>query len=242
MKNPDVLNRKDLSNLAKLSIEAGGSISKLKIPSSESLGDGLTNGSILLHEGKWLLNLRRVGYLLYQSENKQTFPSPFGPLVYYNPEDDIVLRTTNYICELDAETYEIRKWAKADTSKLDVPPMWDFVGLEDARLQFWDNKLYQTGVRRDTTTNGEGRMELSTVEMKSPSSCKEIERVRIAPPDPRTHAQGGSYCEKNWMPINDMPYHYVKWTNQKEVVKVDLGTLSSETVYLSKKTTGTKRE
>lgn len=230
MKNPDVLNRKDLSNLAKLSIEAGGSISKLKIPSSESLGDGLTNGSILLHEGKWLLNLRRVGYLLYQSENKQTFPSPFGPLVYYNPEDDIVLRTTNYICELDAETYEIRKWAKADTSKLDVPPMWDFVGLEDARLQFWDNKLYQTGVRRDTTTNGEGRMELSTVEMKSPSSCKETERVRIAPPDPRTHAQGGSYCEKNWMPINDMPYHYVKWTNPTEVVKVNPKTKSSEVV------------
>ena len=230
MKNPDVLNRKDLSNLAKLSIEAGGSISKLKIPSSESLGDGLTNGSVLLHEGKWLLNLRRVGYLLYQSENKQTFPSPFGPLVYYNPEDDIVLRTTNYICELDAETYEIRKWAKADTSKLDVPPMWDFVGLEDARLQFWDNKLYQTGVRRDTTTNGEGRMELSTVEMKSPSSCKETERVRIAPPDPRTHAQGGSYCEKNWMPINDMPYHYVKWTNPTEVVKVNPKTKSSEVV------------
>ena len=195
MNNPDKTNRKTLSNLCKLSLDHGGNISKLTIPSSESLGDGLTNGSLLYHNNKWLLNLRRVGYLLYHSENNQKFPSPWGPLVYLNPEDDCVLRTINYVCELDS-SFEIAKTFKTDTSLLDVKPLWEFIGLEDARLQYWNNKLYQTGVRRDTTTNGEGRMELSTI-TKVGNTYKELDRVRITPPDPRSNAKGGSYCEKN---------------------------------------------
>jgi hypothetical protein len=43
---------------------------------------------------------------------------------------------------------------------------------------------------------------------------KEVERYRIEPPTK-------SYCEKNWMPILDMPFHYVKWTSPTEVVKVN---------------------
>lgn len=225
MKNPDFLNQKDISNLCKMALEAGGAVTKLKIPSSVSKGDGLTNGSVLFHDGEWLLNLRRVGYLLYQSENTQQFPSPYGPLVYLNPEDDIVLRTTNYICNLDSETYEIKKWAETDTSKLDVKPLWEFIGLEDARLQHWDGNLYQTGVRRDTTVNGQGRMELSTVDKVGCCSYKEVNRQRIEPP-----SNPDSYCEKNWMPINDMPYHYIKWTSPTELVKVNPRKKSSETI------------
>jgi len=98
---------------------------------------------------------------------------------------------------------------------LDVRPIWEFVGLEDVRLVRWDDKLYATGVRRDTTTNGQGRMELSTIQM-SDSHVKEIERWRIPAP-----GADDTYCEKNWMPILDMPYHYVKWSNPLEIVKVD---------------------
>ena len=230
MNNPDKTNRKTLSNLCKLSLDHGGNISKLTIPSSESLGDGLTNGSLLYHNNKWLLNLRRVGYLLYHSENNQKFPSPWGPLVYLNPEDDCVLRTINYVCELDS-SFEIAKTFKTDTSLLDVKPLWEFIGLEDARLQYWNNKLYQTGVRRDTTTNGEGRMELSTI-TKVGNTYKELDRVRITPPDPRSNAKGGSYCEKNWMPINDMPNHYIKWSSPTEIVKVDPKKGTSEMVNI----------
>ena len=225
MKNPDKLNRKDISNLCKLALDKGGDLVPLKIPSSESLGEGLTNGSILFHKDKWLLNLRRVGYLFYQSENKQKFPCPWGPLVYLNPENDVVLRTTNYICDLNSDTLEVDKWRKTDTTLLDRPPLWEFIGLEDARLQFWDNKLYQTGVRRDTTVNGQGRMELSTI--KNDESCMEIDRVRIEPPSDPT-----SYCEKNWMAINDMPYHYIKWSSPTELVKVDPNKGTSELVKI----------
>jgi tetratricopeptide (TPR) repeat protein len=39
-----------------------------------------------------------------------------------------------------------------------------------------------------------------------------------------------------------MPFHFVKWSNPTEVVKVDLETLSSETIHLSKETVKTKRD
>ena len=35
------------------------------------------------------------------------------------------------------------------------------------------------------------------------------------------------------MPITDMPYHYVKWGNPTEVVKIDPETCTSKTVSLS---------
>ena len=90
----------------------------------------------------------------------------------------------------------------------------------------WDDKLYLTGVRRDTTTNGEGRMELSCIE-KQDNTIKEISRQRI--PAPGTNE---SYCEKNWMPIPDQPYHYLKWCNPVEIVKYDPMIGSCETVFL----------
>ena len=56
---------------------------------------------------------------------------------------------------------------------------------------------------------------------------KEIRRDRIEPPnDPN------SYCEKNWMPVLDIPYHYVKWANPTELVKVDRDTGTSKTIHL----------
>jgi hypothetical protein len=30
-----------------------------------------------------------------------------------------------------------------------------------------------------------------------------------------------TYCEKNWMPIKDMPYHYMRTSNPTEIVQVD---------------------
>ena len=162
--------------------------------------------------------MRWVGYSLYHSEYNQKHQSKYGPLVYLNPEDDVTLKTQNYLCELDTKTLELKKYNLVDTSKLDVEPLWEFVGLEDARLINWENKMLLTGVRRDTTTNGEGRMEISEVK-----NNKEVSRNRIAAPKE-------TYCEKNWMPILDMPYHYIKWTMPLEIVKANLDTKRTESV------------
>ena len=210
-----------MQNLVKQVIQAGGSITPLIIPSDLTNGTGLMNPSIYVDKGKLILNLRHVNYTLYHCEGEQLFNNRWGPLVYLNPENDIHLRTTNWLCELN-DDLTIKSWNKVDTSKLDVEPVWEFIGLEDGRVVRWDDKLYLCGVRRDTKTNGEGRMELSELKKH-----KEIKRSRIEPPnDPN------SYCEKNWMPVIDMPYHFVKWTNPTEVVKVDPETNTSETVLL----------
>ncbi len=210
-----------MDNLCKKALEEGGSVNYLMIPSNITKGLGLTNPSLLYIKGKYLLNLRHVQYTLYHSENKQKFQTPWGPLAYLNPENDISLRTTNYICHLDPNTLAIDTFEKVDTDKLDIKPVWEFIGLEDARVVHWDNNLCLTGVRRDTKTDGEGRMEIS----KLNESYKEIKRIRIEPPT-------ASYCEKNWMPVLDMPYHYVKWCSPTEVVKWIPGTNKSETVAL----------
>ena len=210
-----------MDNLVKKVLDSGGSITPLLISSDLTNGTGLMNPSIYVDKGKLILNLRHVNYTLYHCEGEQLFINRWGPLAYLNPENDIHLRTTNWLCELN-DDLTIKNWNKVDTSKLDVEPVWEFIGLEDGRLVRWNDKLYLCGVRRDTKTNGEGRMELSELKKH-----KEIKRSRIEPPnDPN------SYCEKNWMPVIDMPYHFVKWTNPTEVVKVNPETNTSETVVL----------
>jgi predicted GH43/DUF377 family glycosyl hydrolase len=213
-----------MENLAKLAITNGGNIYPLIIPSKLTNGTGLMNPSILEYNNKIIVNLRHVNYTFYHSEAK-LFQHQYGPLTYVHPENDIHLRTFNYYLELD-QSFNTTRYNLVDTSLFDTyEPLWEFIGLEDARLVCWDNKLYMTGVRRDTTTNGQGRMELSEIEINQ-DSIKEISRVRIEAPRDKN-----SYCEKNWMPFLDLPYHYIKWSNPTEVVKVDVSNGTSETIF-----------
>lgn len=212
-----------ISNLGKQIIAEGGDIVPILIPSTGTNGMGMMNPSIVIDGKEILVNLRWVDYSFFHSEKGQKFWSRWGPLTYIHPENDLTLKTINYLCKLDYNTLEVVNHAKIDTSKLDIPPVWEFHGLEDARLVKWDGKLYGIGVRRDVKPNGEGRMQYQEIEYKFEDDCipcskaKEISRNRIQPPiDPN------SYCEKNWMPIPDMPHHFVKWTNPTEVVKVNL--------------------
>ena len=211
-------------NFVKFALENGGTIKPLLIPAEHTNGTGLCNPSVFVDNGKILVNVRHIQYTLYHSE-LQKYEHQYGPLVYLNPENDITLTTTNFICELN-ENLDISYWSKVDTTAFDQKPLWEFVGLEDARLVKWDNKFYLTGVRRDLDTIGTGRMELSELEFAE-DSVKEISRFRIPGPPPDQE-----YCNKNWMPILDMPFHFVKWTNGTEIVKVIPEENRTETVVL----------
>jgi hypothetical protein len=216
-----------MNNLAKLALDNGGAIRPLIIPAVLTEGTGLMNPSMFIDDdGKIKVNLRHVNYTFYHSEAK-LFQHQWGPLTYIHPENDMHLRTWNWYCELDNDL-NITRFTKVDTSTFDTyEPMWDFVGLEDARIFRWEEKLYLSGVRRDTTKIGQGRMELSEI-IVDQDTVKEISRVRIEPPV-------DSYCEKNWMPIMDMPFHYVKWSNPTEVVKVDPTTGVATTAFLTER-------
>lgn len=214
-------------NFAQHCFNYGGSIHPIIIPSILNSGLGLMNPSIYINNNKILVNLRAVNYTFYHSE-KKLFQHPYGPLTYIHPEDDLHLRTRNFYLELD-DKYEITRIDEIDTSKFPDKQLWEFVGLEDVRIFCWEGKLYTTGVRRDLDPIGTGRMELCEIEVQN-NRVVEVSRVRIEPPnDPN------SYCEKNWMPILDLPYHYIKWSNPTEVVKVNPETGTSETVFLGQR-------
>lgn len=203
-------------NLVQNAVNKGGKLKPLIIPAALTNGTGLMNPSPFIDDdGDILCIVRHINYTLYHSENTQRFPSVWGPLSYLHPEEDKRLITQNFLCRLDKDL-NIINYTLIDTTMLDVTPIWTFVGEEDARLVKWDGKYYATGVRRDTTTNGVGRMELSELEIdKDAWTAKEVSRIRIPAPIDET-----SYCEKNWMPVLDKEFHYVKWTSPTELVKI----------------------
>lgn len=211
-------------NFVKHALNNGGIIKPLIIPSELTNGTGLCNPTVLVTDNKILVNVRHIQYTLYHSELKN-YEHPYGPLVYLNPDNDNTLTTTNYICEL-SEDLDISFYSKVDTSTFDKKPLWEFVGLEDARLIEWDDTLYLCGVRRDLDTIGTGRMELSEIEILN-TQVKEVSRFRIPGPPPDKE-----YCNKNWMPVLDLPFHFVKWTNGTEIVKVDPDNNSTESVVI----------
>jgi hypothetical protein len=207
-------------NFVKYALNVGGSIHPLILPIQELQGPSLTNPSVYNDDGRILVNLRNINYTLYHAE-KNKYENQWGPLVYIHPENDMHLRTWNYLCELDGNL-RISKYFKIDTTDFPDQELWEFVGLEDCRIIRWNQKLYVSGVRRDLDSTGIGRMELCEIQ-----DIKQVSQFRIPTP-----VDKNSYCEKNWMPITDMPYHYVKWTNGTEVVKVNPETQTCEQVKL----------
>ena len=211
-------------NFVKLALDNGGSIHPLILPHQELQGPSLTNPSVYNDNGKIIVNLRNINYTLYHAE-KNKYENHWGPLVYIHPENDMHLSTWNYLCELD-ENMRIQKYFKINTTDFPDKELWEFVGLEDCRIVRWDNKLYLSGVRRDLDTKGTGRMEICEIQFVN-NEVKQISQFRIPTP-----VDKNSYCEKNWMPITDLPYHYVKWTNGTEVVRIDPETQTCEQICL----------
>jgi hypothetical protein len=214
-------------NLVQRSVAQGGRLAPLVIAKGLTSGTGLMNPSIYIDDdGDILVNLRHVNYTLYHSEGTQQFPSHWGPLSYLHPEKDMRLVTENYLMRLDKDLKVINH-TKVKMKTLH-DPIWEFVGLEDARLVQWEGNYYLIGVRRDTTTNGQGRMEYTQIEIdKDAWTAKEIHRKRIPAPGSNT-----SYCEKNWYPVVDKPYHFIKWTMPTELIYSAPDTEGTEQVFV----------
>lgn len=208
--------------LAKYALENGGKVHPIIIPYSFTEGKTLTNPSIFVDENNNVsLNIREIDYALFYSDR---FPESVGPYNFLKFENNPNANSENIYCTLD-EDMNILSFNRIDM-KFNETPNWFWTGLEDARLIEWNNKKYICGVRRDHIKDGIGRINLSEIEITE-EGIIEVDRLSIPTPiDP------DSYCEKNWMPILDKPFHFVKWINPTEVVEFDPKTLLSKTVVL----------
>lgn len=199
--------------LSQLAFKQGGSIHPLIVPSNMTDGTSVMNPSVYNDDGKLMVTMRHIDCIVYGAD-KGKFRHQWGFNVYPKLTSQGA-HSTNFYGELDKDL-SLTRIDKIDTSAFDTyQPNWYFTGLEDPRLFRWDGKLYHSGVRRDTTPNGQGRMELSEIQVNK-DSVVEVSRVRIE--NPIDH---DAYCEKNWMPVLDKPYHYVKWCDPTEIVTVD---------------------
>ena len=215
------------NGLVKYAIKKGGSIKPLIVDSSLTGGTGLMNPSVFVDEDKSIYCIiRNTNYILNHSEHS-IYHQKYGPLQYLHPEGDQTLRTINYIAKLNSNL-DIEYCHKINTSKFDKKPIWEFHGNEDARLFKWNKKYYMCGVRRDDNTTGIGRMELSEIEFDK-ESAHEVKRYKIPAPNEKDNP----YCEKNWMPVLDKPYHWIKWTDPTELVNYNKKTKKTKVVKLS---------
>jgi FkbM family methyltransferase len=131
--------------------------------------------------------------------------------------------------------FQIKEKFIVDTSKFDVLPLREYHGLEDVRLVKWHNKMYLCGNDRyDSPTSVRRRIYLSEVEIAN-GVISEISRYLILSPE-----ESDNNWEKNWMPILEMPYHFVRWSNPTEIIKYDIEKNTTTVVY--KKEQNTKLE
>lgn len=207
------------NNFSKYILDNGGIIKKLELPIELSEGMGMCNPSIYIDTDKIICNIRKVNYLFHASESSY-FNNCFGAVNYHHPDNDVNLRTDNYLCELTNEL-EIKVGSIKKVQYKDYIPKWSFIGEEDVRIVKWDNNLYLNGCRRDCDDKGTSRMELSLID----NNMNELNRERIPCID-----NDDTYCEKNWMAINDLPYHFVRFINPLEIVKYNTETKTTQVV------------
>lgn len=190
-------------------LNSGGKIKKIDILIDELKSDGIFNPSIFNDNGNLYVVYRFADYTLFYSENQKY--SLKNEILDYVPYEENSVTSKNYIGILDQEL-NIIKTGLINTEKFDTQPKWFYSGLEDPRLVKWDDKFFICGVRRDTDEIGTGKIEISEIVMGE-DRVEEVSRIQL--PD----IGNFSYCEKNWMPILDKPYHFIRWSNPTEVVK-----------------------
>jgi len=215
------------TSLAKYVTSRGGSVHPIIVPHSLTSGKATINASVFVNKDQDIyVNLRETNYTLYYS-NK--FPSEEGPLKCLYPDNDVNMRSENVLCRLD-DRFNVVSADRVDM-RLNEEPNWFYIGLEDARIFEWNDKTYLCGVRRDHIKEGRGRMDLSEIEITE-NGVIEVERFSMPAP-----GKDDSYCEKNWMPILDEPFRWVKWTNPTQVVSFNTEPLSSKTEILDESKT-----
>lgn len=196
-------------NFVNYILNSGGEVKNTGFNNFTSEFPSYCNPSIYWDEttGKFIMNQRVVSYYLHAT-SKDSYDS-WGFIHYAIPSDRYDwLETVNYIGVSDNP---MDKFTFKQINMKDRKPQWEFHGLEDIRVVRWDGKLYGIGVRRDDNPVGVGRMEMCELD----NNYNEVKSVKLKAVDETT------YCVKNWMPVVDMPYHFIDVANPLTLVKAN---------------------
>ena len=227
------LQEPDVKYFVNYCLLGGVKIRRMDLDLKDPFWPGYCNPSIMYDkkDDNWKFIIRNVNYVLHGSQHPYKCYSSWGPVLYSVPwEDGRNLKTQNFLGTANDPMNDDWHFTKIETRP--YTPIWEFWGEEDARLVRWNDKLYTTGVRRDDNKDGRGRMELMHI-TENATKPQEINRLKVKAP-----GKDDGYCEKNWMPIRDLPYHYVRLANPTIVVKVDPKTGKSEEVVHKDKASG----
>ena len=202
----------DIKYFTNYCLLGGARIRRMDLNLHDQNWPGSCNPSIFRDKSDFKIVIRNVNYAMHGSQHPSRCYSSWGPVLYSIPQEDgRNLKTRNFICSVKDPMRDQLEFKMINTKP--YTPKWEFQGEEDARIIRWNNLLYTTGVRRDDNEDGHGRMELMQI---SESSYRETSKLRIKGPN-----NDQTYCEKNWMPIIDKPYHYVQLTNPTIIIKTD---------------------
>lgn len=175
-----------------------------------SLFPSTCNPSIVYNkeEDTYYLNIRRTSYILHASKSEYNPGGHWGPLIYsISSKRGNLLETENAICKLKDPMKDPFNYIEVD--KLPHKGQWEFRGLEDIRLSYWNNSIYASPVVRDDNTTGIGR--IHALKLKGGKIVK----------DTKLSVLNNEYCVKNLMPVEDRAFTYVYSTNPMVVVTYD---------------------
>ena len=169
----------------------------------DSLFPSTANPSIVYDEKRncFWLNIRKTSYTLHTTNKDYNPGGHWGDLIYSIRSDrGSKLETKNAIARMNdpmSSPFEYKYIKEKEREHI-----WDFQGNEDVRLAIWNDDLYETYIIRDDNPNGVSRVHYSKLNIET---MEEEDKTRLPGMNDDT-----SYCEKNWMPVADRPFEFVK--------------------------------
>ena len=223
----------DIKHFVAWCIHNGGEVAHIPFTQFNSMYPSYCNPSIFYDKTTDTFRLiqRNVSYTLHHTHGEHW--TPWGPLQYAIPQERYNwLETRNFYGECKDPMKD--DWNFHEIKMVERQQMWEFRGLEDARLVDWNGNLYGIGVRRDDNPTGVGRMNAMLIDRETKNEQYSI-KIK-APGDDK------AYCIKNQSIITDMPYHLIDTFNPLHIIKFDTAYGNVETVVKKEKVKGLSDE
>jgi hypothetical protein len=153
--------------------------------------------------------IKKIDTLLKNSYECSINPSIFNDcgvlllnirLYHYQPNKMV---TRNLLAVLDND-FNIKKENIINILPY-TPISKKYIGLEDARLIKWNDTIYLCGSKKDEVNE-----DIEVIQIVTLDNHNEISKLNLHFSNDR---------EKNWMPVADLPNHFVRWTAPFQLLK-----------------------